>query len=237
MAVMQGLLRGGARARLGSAAAAYTMTLLVGARVLTIPVLPTKLAVSSPGANEKTSVVELGEVVIPRARGLRSLQWESVFPRAQAPYVTGNIMTPIEAVRAIQAARDEQKPVRLLMTGTDLDVNFRACIDNFDYEERAGEPGDIYYSIALTEWRDFSARRVVFEEGTARQEEPGRAGEPLTPDSYTVVSGDCLWMIAKSFYGDGARWPELYEANRELIGSNPNLIYPGQVLAIPQGAR
>lgn len=51
--------------------------------------------------------------------------------------------------------------------------------------------------------------------------------------SYTVKRGDNLSKIAKAFYGSGALWPRIYEANREDIGKDPNLIYPGQVLTIP----
>lgn len=49
---------------------------------------------------------------------------------------------------------------------------------------------------------------------------------------YTVNPGDSLWHIAELWYHDGSQWPRIYEANRDQI-SNPNLIYPGQVLIIP----
>jgi nucleoid-associated protein YgaU len=52
---------------------------------------------------------------------------------------------------------------------------------------------------------------------------------------YTVVPGDTLSGIAQRFYGDGALFPRIFEANRDQI-SDPNLIFPGQVLRIPQGA-
>jgi nucleoid-associated protein YgaU len=51
--------------------------------------------------------------------------------------------------------------------------------------------------------------------------------------SYVVVSGDSLSKIAKELYGDAKRWPEIYEANKQLIGDNPNMIQPGQTLRIP----
>ena len=50
---------------------------------------------------------------------------------------------------------------------------------------------------------------------------------------YTVVSGDTLSGIAQQWYGDPNQWPRIFEANRHQI-SNPNLIFPGQVLHIPQ---
>ena len=48
--------------------------------------------------------------------------------------------------------------------------------------------------------------------------------------SYTVQSGDCLSTIAQRF---GITWQKLYEANREVIGDDPNSIYPNQELTIP----
>ncbi len=51
--------------------------------------------------------------------------------------------------------------------------------------------------------------------------------------TYTVKRGDNLWKIAKAYYGSGVLWQRIYEANRDVIGKNPNLIYPGQVFTIP----
>ena len=48
-----------------------------------------------------------------------------------------------------------------------------------------------------------------------------------TPKSYTVVSGDTLWGICKKHLGDGALYPQIAKLNGI---SNPNLIYPGQVI-------
>jgi LysM repeat protein len=50
--------------------------------------------------------------------------------------------------------------------------------------------------------------------------------------SYTVQPGDTLWGIALQYYGQGNDWPTVFNQNTAEI-SNPNLIYPGQVLAIP----
>ena len=52
-------------------------------------------------------------------------------------------------------------------------------------------------------------------------------------DTYTVVSGDSLSKIAQHHYGDAANWHQIYEANKALIGTNPDLIQVGQVLTIP----
>ena len=61
---------------------------------------------------------------------------------------------------------------------------------------------------------------------------PAPAASATAGRTYTVVSGDSLSKIAKHQYGDAAKWHAIYEANRDKI-KNPDLIYPGQVLNIP----
>ena len=59
---------------------------------------------------------------------------------------------------------------------------------------------------------------------------------PLQPGtSYTVQQGDTLSGIAERAYDDGseASWMKIYNANRDVIGNDPNLIQPGEVLQIP----
>jgi LysM repeat protein len=62
------------------------------------------------------------------------------------------------------------------------------------------------------------------------------AQQPTRGSQYTVQSGDTLWGIAQRAYGDAEDWDTIYAdpANKKLIGNNPNLIYPGQVLNIPK---
>lgn len=50
---------------------------------------------------------------------------------------------------------------------------------------------------------------------------------------YTVKSGDTLSQIAKSQYGNANKFPVIFEANKPML-DDPNKIYPGQVLRIPQ---
>lgn len=60
-----------------------------------------------------------------------------------------------------------------------------------------------------------------------------RGGQGVTTKTYTVKSGDTLSDIAQSEMGDANRWRELYEANKEAVGDNPDLIHPGLELKIP----
>ena len=49
---------------------------------------------------------------------------------------------------------------------------------------------------------------------------------------HTVASGDTLGKIAKHYYGNAMKYPVIFEANKPML-TDPNKIYPGQVLRIP----
>ena len=49
---------------------------------------------------------------------------------------------------------------------------------------------------------------------------------------HTVKAGDTLSKIAKKYYGDAMRYPDIFDANTPML-KHPDKIYPGQVLRIP----
>lgn len=60
---------------------------------------------------------------------------------------------------------------------------------------------------------------------------PGKPGKPGKSQFYTVKPGQSLSSIASQFHISGG-WEQLYHMNRGVVGSNPNVIHPGQRLKI-----
>ncbi|MDB3952282.1 LysM peptidoglycan-binding domain-containing protein [Alphaproteobacteria bacterium] len=89
------------------------------------------------------------------------------------------------------------------------------------------EPGS--YTLRLDQVRDGKV--------TARIEAPFTRSPPLEElkgDTFVVVQpGNSLWLIARRELGGGIRYSIIYEANKHQI-KDPDLIYPGQVLAVPE---
>jgi nucleoid-associated protein YgaU len=54
---------------------------------------------------------------------------------------------------------------------------------------------------------------------------------------YTIQPGDSLWSIAQAQRGTGSAWRKIYEDNRQRLGENPGLIYPGAQLLLPPAAQ
>lgn len=84
--------------------------------------------------------------------------------------------------------------------------------------------------IILTVGNAEGVGKVVEEMTVAAQPEVVQ----VDPDTFhTVQAGDTLWAIAERAYGDGNRYPEIFEANKPML-SDPDLIFPGQVLRCPK---
>lgn len=69
--------------------------------------------------------------------------------------------------------------------------------------------------------------------GVAQVDDKLEVEQAAKPSQYhKVVKGDSLSKIAKKFYGDAMKYPEIFEANKPML-TDPDKIYPGQVLRIP----
>ena len=113
-----------------------------------------------------------------------------------------------QAVDITAALRKRQEEIR----------KARAVAENEDLKRRLQAQQD-----------DLNRLRREYEKTVAQEAQTHATTEAWT---HTVVKGDTLWGIAKRYYGNGARWHEIHEANKGKI-TNPNLIYPGQVFVIP----
>ena len=104
----------------------------------------------------------------------------------------------------------------------------------YSIEESAEQGYDRVLKIRLKEYRYYFTR--VYRENSDGSISPsGVAGEKTSGGNaglVTVESGDTLWDIAQRYYGNGSRYTEIYEANRDKL-NDPRVILPGQQLLIP----
>ncbi|MDQ0154907.1 LysM peptidoglycan-binding domain-containing protein [Robertmurraya andreesenii] len=206
-----------------------------GAERLRLPVNPESINVSSPFGHSDINIAQLGEYAIVGERGLKEYSFTSFFPRDYNPvYCEYNgFPAPWTFVETLERWRDTRRPMRLTITGTP--INEAVTIREFTYTpDKAGGPGDIYYELRFKEFRFIELpKSVTVSNASTQKQRPSSPASP--PKTYTVVKGDSLWKIAAkpTIYGNGAKWPTIYNANKSVIGKNPNLIYPGQKLVIP----
>lgn len=203
-----------------------------------LPVLPESFSTKNGSKNATMDITGLGEIVIMQSRPALQFSFSSFFPATRFPGIQVSTITkPLTLIERINTWKASKKPVHFIATACGVDIF--ATIENFDYSEEGGDPGTYQYSITLKEYREITVRQVKIDTekatATVQKEEP-RVDNTVTPQTYTVRSGDCLWNIARKYYGDGSQYRKIYEANRAVIDAHrggPNMIWPGDVLTIP----
>lgn len=210
-----------------------------GAERLRLPVNPEIIGISSSHGYTDVEVTQLGEYTIIGGAKLQEYTLSSLFPRDyNASYCEyDGFPTPWETVSTIERWKESGSPIRLTVTGTPLNV--AVTIRSFTYEERGGEPGDLYYELQLKEYVFIKFAKVEAPTATAAKVKSAkstanaRSTSRTVPASVVVKAGDSLFKISARVYGDGDKWRTIYNANKAAVGANPNVIKVGVKLTVP----
>lgn len=208
-----------------------------GAERLRLPVNPEEITIGASHQFNDVNISQLGEYTVYGDPSLKTFEFSSFFPRDYNPTYCEytNIPDPWEAIQLLEKWQKSRKPCRLTITGTP--INYPVTIRSIDYTpERAGSPGDIYYSLSLKEFLFIEIKKVDTSTDSATVEaEKERPNPTEPPTTYIVKSGDNLSVIAARVNAKGVSvtWNDIYNANKGVIGKNPNLIRPGMELVIP----
>tara|TARA_R110002049_G_scaffold23781_6_gene84714 strand:+ start:106694 stop:107125 length:432 start_codon:yes stop_codon:yes gene_type:complete len=122
-----------------------------------------------------------------------------------------------DAVLSGSALKDELKGLGL--DSDDLDISVE------------GDKVKVSGKAASQELREKVILAVGNVKGVAEVEDDVSGGEG-EPKFHTVEKGDTLWAVAEKTMGNGAKYKEIFEANKPML-SDPDKIYPGQMLRIP----
>lgn len=196
-----------------------------------LPVKPSEYTITVTHKNTVVNVIQLGDINLMGKTGLREITIASFFPAKNYNFSNNSSRKePIAYVEQLESWRKSGNPIRIIITGV---LNMEATIESFSYGEHDATR-DIYYTLYIKEYKKIKTRKANVTIATVKPTpvRPTKPPEANSGKTYTVKSGDCLWKIAKQFYGNGAQYTKIYNANRDKI-KNPNLIYPGQVLTIP----
>ncbi|MFA7636392.1 MAG: LysM peptidoglycan-binding domain-containing protein [Monoglobales bacterium] len=196
------------------------------------PVNPEKFSIKNGSKNETVNISGLGEIIIKQDRPALTLSFSSYLPAAYFPGMNFSyIWNPYVIAEKIMRWKNGDKPCHLIITGTP--INIYCTIEDFPLDEMGGDVGTVYYTLKLKEHRNVSVRQIeVVQDQAVITPEETRIDNRVQPSTYTVASGDSLYLIARKVLGDGARWKEIFEINKDQIESY-NMIYPGQVFVMP----
>ena len=160
----------------------YKIYIRVGPLVYNMPVNPPSLKHKLSPEQETFDTVNGGQRVRYKNPGLKEWSWASFFPiDTTAPYVSNYkgvlLYPPIAYVAFFLGAVKSKTILNFYANSIDaagkiaLGVNTKCIIKSFEYEDRGGEVGDIYYNITLQEYKPFEATTVEVDEEDGTYEE------------------------------------------------------------------
>lgn len=220
---------------------------------LLLPVTPGKLQIKVKNQNKTLTLLNDGEVNLLKTPGLSEISFTARLPNQQYPF--GNyaegFQLAIYYLNQFEALKTSCKvfKFRILRDSQiysfESDTSMDCSLEDYEITEDAEEGRDFLVSIKLKQYRAYSTKILMIDsktnQATENTERPVATEQEKT---HTVAYGDTLWEIAKTKLGDGNRWKEIYELNKETIenaakvngkdsSSGGGYIYTGSVLKLP----
>ena len=209
-----------------------------------LPIAPQKLTVKIKGNNKTLTLINEGDINFLRAPGLTEITFDAVLPMLGQYSFANGYRRPDSYLNKLESLMTGKEPFRFLVSRVSpsgrllYGTNMKVSLENYTVTEDATKGPDVTVSITLKQYISYSTKTVTVvkpepeKKPVVQQKKKRETSSAPKVKTYTVKSGDCLWNIAKKYYGNGAQYTKIYNANKGKI-KNPNLIYPGQVLTIP----
>jgi LysM repeat protein len=230
-----------------------------GSDVLTFPITPSDLTIKVGSKNKVVTLISEGDVNILKSPSLTEVSFEARFPMRQYPYARK--FSPFENYwNKFKELKEKKKSFRFIVARTTpngsrtWDTNLLMALEDMQIKESADEGDDVLVAFTLKQFKDYGVKKIKLP-ATQQPSSPtststsnqnrGNDNQTKSSQKHTVKSGDTLWGIAKKYYGNGAKYPTIYQANKTVIentakkygkasSSNGHWIYVGTELVIPE---
>ena len=211
-----------------------------------MPITPSKVKVKINNQNKTLTLISGEEINILKEAKLTDVSFDVVLPQVPYPFTNGGAQSADYYLSLFERLKQSKTPFQWILNRSRPDgvalfySNLTVGLEDYQITDDAKDGFDLTASVKLKQYRAFGTKTVQITPSPAPsqpatatvQEPPLETTSAPKAANYTVKSGDCLWNIAKKQLGDGSRWKEIYELNKDKI-KNPNLIYSGQSLTMP----
>lgn len=211
-----------------------------------MPITPSKVKVKINNQNETLTLISGEEINILKAAGLTDVSFDLLLPQVPYPFTNGGAQPADYYLSLFERLKTAKEPFQWILNREKPNgswlfyTNLTVGMEDYQITDDAEEGFDITVTVSLKQYRHYGTKTVTIQPASTPATKPTATVEPPKRETsqapkqstYTVKSGDCLWNIAKKYLGDGSRYNEIYNLNKDKI-KNPNLIYAGQVLTLP----
>lgn len=222
---------------------------------LLLPVAPGSMDTKINNQNETITLINEGEINLLKSPGLTDISFDAFIPGVKYPWAVYHYTSfwhPSNFLERFEIFKTSLKPFDFVVarkwqdgTGLNFRTNMKVTLESYTITEEAENGKDIIVEIKLKQYKPFGTKTITIQQETATATSSTTREEPAVQEvTYTIVSGDTLWGIAKRLLGDGAKWQSIYDLNKDVIeaaavshgkasSSTGHWIYPGTVLKMP----
>lgn len=217
------------------------------------PITPGELTISNGSNNEVVTLINEGDVNILKSPSLIEINFEARFPTRDYPYTI--YVRPIKSYHDVfTKLKTEKKPFKFIVARSGQaeqktgNTSLLVSLENLETKESADEGDDVIYTFTLKQYKEYGVvtlpSSTMPDTTSSARNKRNDSSKDTSQQEYVVRNGDCLWLIAKKFYGNGAKWTVIYNANKDTIdkvarsrglgsSSNGHWIFAGTKLIIP----
>lgn len=203
------------------------ISISAGGGSFALAVNPKEVTVSSGSKLKTLELLNVGDIAVAGNRTVEKIHISNAFlPSLVSPFYNG--IHPETILALMKKCKDAPSPVRVIISGTDINKQFLVETMDETYVEGDRDP---HVSWSFKEYRQTTVLSVASLAN--RQTYTGlnqRVSTQQVPKSVTVKKGTTMWDLAKKYYGDGTRWKEIQAANG---GVNERKLQIGSTLVIP----
>lgn len=211
-----------------------------------MPITPSKVTIKINNQNKTMTLINGEEINILKAAGLSDVSFELLLPQVSYPFTNGGAQTAAYYLSLFERLKVSKAPFQFILNrqkpggGMYHFTNLTVGLETYEIVDDVDEGFDVKVKVNLKQYSAYGTKTVTIKPAATSgatstatiQAAPRATTSAPKAATYTVKSGDCLWNIAKKYLGNGARYIEIYNLNKDKI-KNPNLIYAGQVLTLP----
>ena len=221
-----------------------------------LPVAPSKMKTEIKSKNSVVNLINESEINILKDSGLTKITFTFLLPSVNYPFARylNGFKNPVYYLDMLENYKKKKEPFQFIVARVTPNrkvlfyTNMKMSLENYEISDDVNLGTDVEVKVTLLQYKAYGTKTVdvsqYIRKITTQTTRSAGTKASTSGTKYIIKSGDTLWNIAKKKLGNGAKWKDIYNANKTVIenaakkrgrasSSNGHWIYPNTEIIIP----